>query len=913
MVFLRPSFLFRFCVQFLFLLKKQDIAARFTQAVTHIYKYIPMRFRHLLSIVLLLVYTAGFSKQIGPETAEKVALGFIKLRTTSPELKSVNDLDLVHIETSAGNQWAALTQGINYYYVFNIGQHGFILMSADDRVIPVLGYSEEGIYEDDDVSPQFAKWMDGYKSQIREAIVNEMPATAEITSEWNNLSIASGGLGISKRGSVSPLLSVQWDQRPYYNAQCPYDNTYSERTVTGCVATAMAQVMKYWSYPSTGTGSHSYSHGTYGTLSANFGSSTYNWSSMPSKLTSNNSEVAKLMYHLGVSVDMNYNVASQGGSGAFVISAASAGTNCTEYALKTYFGYKSSLSGIQRKDYTNTQWLNTLKTELDASRPIIYAGFGSGGGHCFVADGYDANDYIHFNWGWGGAYDGYFSINALNPGGVGTGGGTGGFNTGHQAVIGIQPDNNNGGSANIDLRLYSDITVDPDPVTYQNGFTVTVNVANYGTSTSQNFTGDYTAAVFNSDNQFVAFVETLTGMSLDYNKYYVNPLVFTTTGIGALTPGDYYIGIYHKKTGASQWTAMGAGNYQNFVSFTVEGNQTNDLRLYAAITATPSVITRNKAFSIDFDVANYGGTDFTGDITIDIHKSDGTWIRELSSVTNVTLPSLTHFQNGLTFSLSKGIDDEPGTYQLMVWSKRTGGSWEMLGSGTYSNPINVQVVNPAINPDQYENNNTLAAAYALPFVFSSNAASRLTTGSNCHNGSDYDYYKIVLPSGYNYKIDARLQDAFSTTDGNTYTLDAQVSYSTDGVSWSESFDDAVTQISQNGGGTLYFFVSPRFTGYTGTYRLDIASTRTPVTSVEASSVKVMNVYPNPSKGMFTISGNGAMIKSYNLVDVTGQLVMTGQVGSKEEVLVETGKLAPGVYSLQVISEEGTYTQSIVVQ
>jgi hypothetical protein len=235
---------------------------------------------------------------------------------------------------------------------------------------------------------------------------------------WVNL--LDGRKNVSVSTAVSPLVQTKWDQSPYYNNLCPYDNSKGERTVTGCVATAMAQVMNYWEYPKKGTGFHSYNHSKYGTLNANFGSTTYDWANMPNELTSSSSTVQKnavatLMYHCGVSVDMDYNVSSEGGSGAYVISSRSPVTHCTEYALKTYFGYKTSIQGVQKADYTTTNWKNLLKAELDASRPIVYAGFGDGG-HCFVCDGYDNNDYFHFNWGWGGLYDGYFALNALIPG-----------------------------------------------------------------------------------------------------------------------------------------------------------------------------------------------------------------------------------------------------------------------------------------------------------------------------------------------------------------------------------------------------------------------------------------------------------------------------------------------------------------
>jgi hypothetical protein len=773
--------------------------------------------------LLLLIYCVSFAKPIDEATAKKVGQHFLATRAHNP--LAAAQLSLALKAGSMAYNPNATATGINYYYIFNVTNgDGFIIVAADDNATPVLGYSNEVDFDATNIAPQTAKWLEGYKNQIRYIIQNNIKQTDEIKNDWAELIKDPGNISILN-ASVSPLLKTKWDQSPYYNSLCPYDNSASEKTVTGCVATAMAQVMKFWSYPSTGTGNHSYNHSRYGTLAANFGSTTYSWGSMPNTVSSSNSAVATLMYHAGVSVDMNYDIGSRGGSGAYVITSQSPVTHCTEYALKTYFGYKSSLKGVERVNYTQSQWLSLMKGELDAGRPVIYAGFGSGGGHCFVTDGYDNNDFLHFNWGWSGQYDGYFSVNALNPLGVGTGGGTGGFNSGHQAVIGIEPPTG-GGTSTLDMRLYSNITVNPDPIKYSQAFSVTVNFANYGTTTAQNFSGDYTVAVFNSNNDFVATVETKTGLNLSFNSYYVNPLVFSTTGLSELTPGTYTIGVYYKPTGGSNWVAFADGNYKNFISVNVEGNNTNTLKLYAAVTTSPTIIVRNKTFTVDFDIANFGFSTFTGDVSVDIHKSDGTWIRELDIKNGLTLPSNTHFTNGLSYTITGGLPDEAGTYQLFIWDKPDGGTWEFLGNGAYANPITIQVVEPSLNPDIYEVNNTVQTSYNLPVTFTGNSATVSTPGANCHVGNDYDYYKMVLPAGYNYSIAARIHDVYNTGNGNTYTFDGLISYSTDGTTWSDAYDDIIgNNITVKGGGTVYFYVSPYFTGATGTYLFEAIMSR----------------------------------------------------------------------------------------
>jgi hypothetical protein len=286
------------------------------------------------------------------------------------------------------------------------------------------------------------------------------------------------------------------------------DEARGERTVTGCVATAMAQVLKYWDYPTQGNGSHSYTHAL-GQQSADFAATTYDWANMPLELTASSTDVqkaavAKLMYHCGVSVDMNYGVASTGGSGAYTISSKSNGTHCAEYALREYWGYKPTLQGLQKASYKDADWKTMLKDELKAGRPVIYSGQGDGG-HCFVCDGYDENEYFHFNWGWGGLYDGFFKLNALEPGTGGTGSGAGKYNNEQQAIFGVEPlrslDDEQSTNA---IELASTITISNSEISYKEGFSVSVSVKNSG---SAGFTGELGLALYDSGLELLTMMD----------------------------------------------------------------------------------------------------------------------------------------------------------------------------------------------------------------------------------------------------------------------------------------------------------------------------------------------------------------------------------------------------------------------
>ncbi len=848
--------------------------------------------KFLLQILLLAFTINVFASPISQTEAMKVAKVYLA-STSSTFSISTSQMDLVSIST------LNLSIGAPQFFIFN-STGNFIIISGDDAAIPVIAYSNEGALQLDNLPPGFIKWMDKVKLEINYIRSNKLEATEEINSEWSDL--YNNRFKNSATNSVNPLISTKWDQSPNYNALCPYDYTNSDRTVTGCVATAMAQILKYHNYPAQGTGSHSYNHSRYGTLSANFGATTYNWTSMPNSISSANSAIALLMYHCGVSVDMNYNIGTQGGSGAV--------SSLLPNAYKNYFGYSSSVSFLYRTNYSDASWLNLLKLELDASRPIQYAGSGTNGGHSFVMDGYDNTDKFHFNWGWSGNSDGYFTINALNPGSLGTGGGAGGFNSNQRACTGIKPPA--GGSTSYDMRLYSSIVVNPNPIKYNSGFSATVNFANYGLNAASNFVGDFCTAIFNSSNQFVSYIEIKTGYTLNFNNHYINPLVFSTTSIAALTPGTYTIGAYYKPTGAAQWTTFSNGSYQNFISVVVDGNTTNPLKLYAAITTNPVIITQNQTFTVNFDIANFSTGSFTGDVSVDIHKSDGTWIRELSIKNGLSLPTNTHFASGLTYTITGGINDVPGTYQLFIWDKPSAGNWEFVGNGSFKNPIIIQVVAPGLIPDGYEVNNTLPQAAKLNMNFSGSNGSIKTSLANFHIGSDIDYYYIDLAPNFKYTLTPRIHDSYSSGDGNTYTCDATFAYSWDGINFSESIDDIMTgNVLMNNGGRMYFIVSPYFTGNTGTYSLEVLASRIANSGINSSGENQLSCYPNPANDIITIELSKLAKSHIQIIDVSGKVVKELDKESSS-IKLDIKELEQGIYFLTLTDGTNSYYSKFVV-
>lgn len=378
---------------------------------------------HVIFTVAALLSAAVLSdveaRRLSPEEAlQRVA------STTMKKISADSDvpIKLVYSEETPATRETAL-------YVFDSGKSGYMILTADDSLTPMLGYNESGSFDPWNIPPALKYWLSEYARQIE--YFYSLPESA-CAYQDNQPRMAA-------RQAITPLVTTKWNQFDPYNNLCPVIG--SERTVTGCVATAMAQIMKFHQYPAKGTGQNSYEWTAGGkTLSYDFSSVTFDWANMVDNYTSSstaaqNSAVANLMYACGMGVDMNYDVASKGGSGAISYKIPK--------ALIDYFGYKQTAIYIMRDQYSVVNdWETLIYEELSAGRPVNYSGRTSENeGHQFVCDGYDGNGYFHINWGWGGLSDGYYLLNALDPGQQGAGGASSNlaFNYNQAAVVGVMP------------------------------------------------------------------------------------------------------------------------------------------------------------------------------------------------------------------------------------------------------------------------------------------------------------------------------------------------------------------------------------------------------------------------------------------------------------------------------------------
>ena len=324
------------------------------------------------------------------------------------------------------------------YYVFNVGTgDGFVIVSGDDRTPEILGYADSGSFSEDNM-PDGLRWLlDGYAEQMEWLDDNGLDESYEACASRTSRKAPA-------RTAIAPLIKTRWNQGAPYNAYCPEIN--GEKAVTGCVATSLAQLMYYHKWPLESTTAipgytvttKDENKNAYTLTVPILSAIALNWNAMTNTYADNATgdaadAVAELMQYCGSALQMIYGLRANGGSSSF--------SENIPYALNTYFGYDGGVRHAYRKAYSYAEWVSLIYSELSDGRPVALGGQATGGGHSFVCDGYQGDDYFHINWGWGGKSDGYYRLSLLNPYEQGIGGSStlDGFSYSQDAVIGIQP------------------------------------------------------------------------------------------------------------------------------------------------------------------------------------------------------------------------------------------------------------------------------------------------------------------------------------------------------------------------------------------------------------------------------------------------------------------------------------------
>ena len=524
---------------------------------------ITMSMKKVITLIIGLVCMSTIVLARTPQEAAQIASQFISQSHVAPAQRMqraaaaqnmAKPVELVYTQY----QMDATTPAV---FVFNNQEaEGFVLVSAEDEARAVLGYSDKGSFNQEDIPENMRFWLQMYADELARYEANKPVLKAGQVSLPRAKRTATASYP-----TISPILGkTVWGQGEPFNNKCPLQN--NKRTVTGCVATALSQIMYAHKYPTKGTGSHSYTTETKKlSVSANFGNTTYDWANMipnynGSYTTAQANAVATLMYHVGVAANMDYTV---DGSGA-VSSIALA-------AITEYFGYDKSIHVLPKDFMTEGTALQTVASDLQAGRPIYISGSTvNQEGHAFVCDGMQSNGYLHINWGWNGNGNGYFALSALDPENQGTGGSASDLAFTERVCLytNIRPDEGGEAMPLVTIDKLTRTSSDAINKTTAVGFSLDAFTST-GIATAA---GMVTYFIYNSEGELVDQVEVGT-FELAPGYYYTDAITLTEHLPSSLAQGNYELEIRYIDDNGKDHPILVKGLGEVRVPFTVTSSQ----------------------------------------------------------------------------------------------------------------------------------------------------------------------------------------------------------------------------------------------------------------------------------------------------------------------------------------------------
>ena len=471
------------------------------------------------------------------------------------------------------------------FYVFNADrkERGFAIVSAEGSL---LGYAEHGVFNADSLPSQLVYWLQCYEEQV--AMVNSGRAEQHRAAVIHD--------------EIAPLVRTRWDQDAPYNALTP-TFTYEGRTyqcATGCVATAMAQLLRYWAAPFETTEIPSYLCRTLNKTMPALPARTFNYDILQDSYASNASgasseEVALLMLYCGQAAEMNY----------YQSSTASA----SGHYFAKYFGFNPNYVEADRSAFSSAAWDELIYSELKAGRPVLYSGSKvSNSGHAFLVDGYRDGLY-HINWGWSGRYDGYFKLSEANPhgGGTGAGSGIGGYSFSQRAITRIQPEAM-AADAQAHGMTVSQIAVSNTQVTRSStssnfGLSVTHSIWNYSGETQRYQLG---LGIYQDGTlKYVKDIIVGTAVELAHNTGYRSLTVMVELGSG-ISSGQYELKAVYKPADSDTWVEdIGSDVYR--IGLSIDGN---------TLTATNPTLGQLVVNSVEFSGSMKAGRELTAKVNL---------------------------------------------------------------------------------------------------------------------------------------------------------------------------------------------------------------------------------------------------------------------------------------------------------
>ena len=849
-----------------------------------------MRKITFIIVSLLLLATNVYTKQRTESEALNLASAFYQ-QSSGFKLKAAGNQSLQLAYTSMRPSYSTGKEA--NYYVYNIGENaGFVIISGDDRAKSILGYSDNGSFDINVIPENFRAWLNFYQSEL-EALAKQPES---ISSNDNTLSLSYFQQNKAFAGSIAPLLGgIKWDQGMPYNDLCPaVSGGPGGNAVTGCVATAMAQVMKYYQWPVKGAGSNGYTTTTLNIMipAVDFSQTTYDWANMTntyntSSTTAQKDAVATLMYHCGVAVNMDYGLSS-GASSYNMVNA-----------MINNFGYDANAQRYMRDYHTKAEWEDMIKSELNAQRPVLYDGQSSGGGHQFVCDGYDTNGLYHFNWGWSGMSDGYFELSALNPGALGAGGGSGGYNSNQGIALGIQKPDVNSQYSNI-FYMQKPLEASASTVGRNNSFGIKAfDMYNYGVNA---FTGYLGVALYDLSNNLVAVLiqGSVNNLSPLYGWSTFDSFSSMTVP-SSVANGNYKIYYVYKSTLVTQdWQIVrgkvGTPGYLNAEVTSTNVNFSTPTNVQPVLSLNSLSVTGNlyqdKLGRVVAKITNTGG-EYNSYLAILLQ------LKSNSSVYQFVTMDPVNIATGETkeFELSGKVTMTPGDYYLAA------------------------MYDPANNRAQSSITfNSVGSAISVS-VLPTPAAPNLTLAS-----------KIAFADNNNvYKNSGVLTAVFNNSGG---LFDGQVIAFVFPVIGGTSLDyyGPINPIIDNGETQIIHFSGSLDLPVPVEYRIIVYSRNTTTSSwiqlpggnndirftlVEDLTVSPglvqeagASLYPNPVIDKLYLKTED-IVKHISIFDIFGKIVISFEANINGEIMIPVEKLSSGTYILRLETYKGMHTQKFI--
>lgn len=511
--------------------------------------------RILFSLVVIFLGMHAFAGPVTKETALESARNFMSSRGVSMSAARQAAYKAVRKST--------VTTDNVYYYVFNVGQErGFVVVSGDDRTEQILGYTDSGSFDINTAPENLKSWLQSYADYIKYLDDNNIKVEKAANVAPRKAQVA--------KHAIKPLVTSRWNQGDPYNLKCPRyykdDGTQGDLSATGCVATAIAQVMYYYRWPASTVGvlsSYSFKSGGGKTITMPSipKGTKIDWDNMTDTYSSSSTDaqknaVAELMVYVGTGCKMGYGPSSGAGFAEGI------------KALIYSFGYDDGSHVEFRRNYGIGEWTDLLYNELKNNHPIAFAGTASGGAHAFVIDGYDGDGLFHLNWGWGGGSDGYFRVEILNPGdnsGIGSSSSSDGYSMGQEAIILRLPDS---------VPADDNIMMTINDTKIQNN-RINSNYINWsGSTNSFNYGIGYVA----EDGTLVPIGNTSTANNLGANYYHNGEY-----GISGLPAGTYKVVPISKTTKSNVWKTS-FNIKRKYIIATVNANGSYTLQMHETAT-----------------------------------------------------------------------------------------------------------------------------------------------------------------------------------------------------------------------------------------------------------------------------------------------------------------------------------------